>query len=80
LKKYSPALADKNHPEHDYDFPVPVLREDDVTGTCYLASEVDALLAEIKRVAYGYTVWRDVFALIDGAADSADDVNGTETI
>jgi hypothetical protein len=50
------------------------------SGSCYLASEVDALLAEIKRVAYGSTVWRDVFALIDGAADSADDVNGTETI
>jgi hypothetical protein len=44
-----------------------------IHGPYYLASEVDALLAKIKLVAYGSTVWRDVDDLVDGPAPSANE-------
>ena len=60
MKKYSPALADRDHPEYDYDYPVPVLREADATGTCYLASDVDVLLEAARSALDQLERWEEL--------------------
>lgn len=44
---------------------------DDRPVKLYIGHEVDALLYQIKRCAYGSSVWHEIDDLIDGATDSA---------